>query len=50
VRGKDSYGHFDLEPAPRHDLDAAALAAHRDAVERSARALYAGTDRTAFRA
>jgi len=50
VRGKDSYGHFDLEPAPRHDLDAAALAAHRDAVERSAKALYAGTDRTAFRA
>jgi len=50
VRGKDPYGNFDLEPAPRHDLDAAALAAHRDAVERSAKALYAGTDRTAFRA
>ena len=49
VRGKDPYGNFDLEPVPRHDLDAAALAAHRDAVERSAKALYAGTDRTAFR-
>jgi ectoine hydroxylase-related dioxygenase (phytanoyl-CoA dioxygenase family) len=50
VRGTDRYGHFDLEPAPQRDLDAAALAAHRDAVERSAKALYAGTDRTAFRA
>ena len=50
VRGTDRYGNFDLEPAPRHDLDAAALAAHRDAVDRSAKALYAGTDRTAFRA
>jgi ectoine hydroxylase-related dioxygenase (phytanoyl-CoA dioxygenase family) len=50
VRGTDRYGHFDLEPAPRRDLDAVALAAHRDAVERSAKALYAGTDRTAFRA
>jgi hypothetical protein len=50
VRGSDSHGNFDLEPAPRRDLDDGALAAHRDAVERSAKALYAGTDRTAFRA
>jgi len=50
VRGKDSYGHFDLEPEPRRDLDEAAIAAHHNAVERSAKALYAGTDRTAFRA
>jgi len=50
VRGRDRHGNFDLEPAPRADLDAAALAAHRDAVERSAKALYAGTDRTQFRA
>jgi ectoine hydroxylase-related dioxygenase (phytanoyl-CoA dioxygenase family) len=50
VRGRDTHGHFDLEPPPRSDLDAAALAAHRDAVERSAKALYAGTDRTTFRA
>jgi ectoine hydroxylase-related dioxygenase (phytanoyl-CoA dioxygenase family) len=50
VRGRDKYGHFDPEPAPRADLDAAALAAHRDAVERSAKALYSGTDRTQFRA
>ena len=50
VRGRDRHGHFDPEPAPRADLDAAALAAHHDAVERSAKALYAGTDRTQFRA
>jgi non-heme Fe2+,alpha-ketoglutarate-dependent halogenase len=50
VRGHDRYGNFDLEPGPRADLDADAVAAHRDAVERSAKALYAGTDRTRFRA
>ena len=50
VRGRDNHGNFDPEPAPRADLDAAALAAHRDAVERSAKTLYAGTDRTQFRA
>ena len=50
VRGRDTHGNFDLEPDPRADLDAAALAAHRDAVERSVKALYAGTDHTAFRA
>ena len=50
VRGRDIHGHFDPEPEPKCDLDDAALAAHRDAVERSAKALYAGTDRTQFRA
>ena len=30
VRGQDTYGHFDLEPRPAADLDAAAVAAHRD--------------------
>jgi non-heme Fe2+,alpha-ketoglutarate-dependent halogenase len=30
VRGRDTYGHFDLEPEPVADLDAAAIAAHRD--------------------
>lgn len=50
VRGRDTYGHFDLEPEPKTDLDAAAVAAHSDAVERSVKALYAGTDRTSFRA
>jgi chlorinating enzyme len=50
VRGRDTHGHFDLEPAPKADLDAAALAAHQDAVARSVKALYSGTDRTQFRA
>jgi len=50
VRGRDTHGNFDLEPSPKADLDEAALAVHRDSVERSVKALYAGTDRTAFRA
>ena len=50
VRGRDSHGNFDPEPEPKADLDEAALAAHRDATERSVKALYSGTDRTQFRA
>ena len=50
VRGVDQYGNFDHEPRPRHDLDQAALAAHEDAVGRQVKALYAGTDKQAFRA
>ncbi|MEI7875924.1 MAG: phytanoyl-CoA dioxygenase family protein [Alphaproteobacteria bacterium] len=50
VRGRDSHGNFDPEPEPKADLDPAALAAHRDATERSVKALYSGTDRTQFRA
>lgn len=50
VRGRDTHGNFDLEPSPKADLDEAALAVHRDSVERSVKALYAGTDRTEFRA
>lgn len=50
VRGVDTYGNFDLEPRPRRDLDDAALAAHADAVGRQVKALYAGTDKTEFRA
>jgi ectoine hydroxylase-related dioxygenase (phytanoyl-CoA dioxygenase family) len=49
VRGRDRYGNFDADPEPRRDLDEAALAAHRDAVERSARVLYDGTQES-FRA
>ncbi len=30
VRGQDTYDHFDLEPRPAADLDAAAIAAHQD--------------------
>lgn len=50
VRGVDRFGNFDPEPRPKRDLDAAALAAHADAVERQVKALYSGTDKQAFRA
>ena len=50
VRGVDSYGNFDPEPRPRHDIDEAALAAHQDAVGRQVKALYEGTDKKEFRA
>src|SRR2546428_8594889 len=49
-RGVDKYGHFDPEPRPQSDLDAAALAAHADAVGRQVKALYQGTDKAEFRA
>ena len=50
VRGTDSHGHFDWEPDPRADLDAAALAAHARATERQFKTLMDGTGQTAFRA
>jgi ectoine hydroxylase-related dioxygenase (phytanoyl-CoA dioxygenase family) len=34
VRGRDEYGHFDPEPRPAGDFDAASRAAHAAAVER----------------
>lgn len=34
VRGRDEYGHFDLEPRPTGDFDAASRAAHAASVER----------------
>ncbi|MCC7326394.1 MAG: phytanoyl-CoA dioxygenase family protein [Burkholderiales bacterium] len=50
VRGVDRHHNFDLEPRPAHDLDTAALAAHKDAIDRQVAALYQGTDKKAFRA
>ena len=50
VRGVDKYHHFDYEPRPVADLDAAALAAHAESVARQVKALYQGTEKTAFRA
>jgi len=50
VRGVDQYHHFDDEPRPVADLDEAALAAHADSVSRQVKALYQGTEKTAFRA
>ena len=48
VRGTDRYHHFDHEPAPDSDLSERAWAAHRDAAERSAAILYAGTRTATF--
>ena len=50
VRGTDKYHHFDYEPRPAADLDAAALAAHSESVNRQVKALYQGTDKQEFRA
>lgn len=50
VRGADTFGHFDLEPRPRRDVDEAALAAHRDAVQRKVAVMYEGTSKREFRA
>ena len=50
VRGVDRFHHFDYEPRPVADLDAAARAAHADSVERQVKALYQGTEKQAFRA
>jgi ectoine hydroxylase-related dioxygenase (phytanoyl-CoA dioxygenase family) len=50
VRGVDRGGHYDAERAPAADLDAAALAAHQDAVGRQLKALYSGIERDNFRA
>ncbi len=50
VRGVDEFGHFALDPAPRADLDDAAIAAHRHSVDRMLNALMDGTDATEFRA
>ncbi|MCO6418946.1 phytanoyl-CoA dioxygenase family protein [Siccirubricoccus sp. KC 17139] len=38
VRGENRFDHFDLEPAPQADFDAAAVVAHRDSVGRFFRA------------
>jgi non-haem Fe2+, alpha-ketoglutarate-dependent halogenase len=50
VRGIDKFHNFDDEPRPKADLDEGALAAHADAVARQVKALYQGTEKTAFRA
>ena len=50
VRGTDKFHHFDYEPRPQANLDAAALAAHAESVGRQIKALYQGTDKAEFRA
>jgi len=48
VRGRDTFGHFDLEPRPDADLSPDMLARHAEISDRQARILYKGTDRTRF--
>lgn len=40
VRGRDEYGHFVLEPAPRADFDAAAVAFHAEMLAANDQILY----------
>lgn len=42
VRGQDRFGHFEAEQSPQADGDAAALACHKQAIDRQLRILYAG--------
>jgi chlorinating enzyme len=42
VRGKDAFGHFDLEPRPETDFDPACVAFHRAMLENAEKILYAG--------
>ena len=43
VRGEDRYGHFDLEPIPKADLDPDALAAYDKVLAASTALLYRET-------
>jgi non-heme Fe2+,alpha-ketoglutarate-dependent halogenase len=48
VRGRDAFGHFELEPRPDADLDPAMLALHAEISDRQAKILYRGTAKTRF--
>jgi len=45
VRGVDEYHHFDMEPAPKADLDPEAVDLHRRVTEEANQILYRGTDK-----
>ena len=47
VRGEDTYGHFELESAPKAD---AARAAHAEAMARQVVSYYKGIGKTEMRA
>lgn len=49
VRGKDTSGHFELEPMPDHDFDPVAVEFHRHAEDQHRRMLYRATGRTDHR-
>ena len=44
VRGEDRYGHFELVPAPTHDLSPEGLSWHRQILAAQSQALYEGAD------
>ena len=45
VRGVDTYRHFDLDPSPMAAFHPAAVAYHRDLVDRQTKILYAGAEK-----
>ena len=49
VRGEDPKRYFEHEPRPERDMDPAALALHREIMQRQQQVLYRGTDKAAFR-
>ncbi len=49
VRGEDTYGNFEHEPAPIADRDPAAVAWHAKSAELHGQLLYQGTERQPFR-
>ena len=50
VRGVDTIGNFELEPAPRSDFDPEAVAVHDAVVQRQWEIIYAGTQQSGKRA
>lgn len=50
VRGTDTYGYFEPEPAPKFDLDPDTVAFHKMVTEEQVKVLYRGTDKTEYRA
>ncbi len=46
ARGADRFGHFELEPRPAADMDAAAGRAHRHAMDLRMRAVFGSTGKT----
>ena len=43
VRGKDRYGHFDVEYPPKTDMDTDSIIHHKKVMENRAKVKYAGT-------
>jgi ectoine hydroxylase-related dioxygenase (phytanoyl-CoA dioxygenase family) len=48
VRGRDDQGFFEMEPAPKADLDPDMVAFHKSVSDRQAQVLYRGTHKSTF--